>query len=146
MTSRENDTRAIELCKSYIAMLNKEFHDTPSVEETEEQCQLIALQLLELGFYILSRRKHALEKQSLPDGNMQSVIVLNYQFLLVRKQTSVQQPIFIGHAVSKVFGPIVSSVPVQEQIKNPLSREQTAWLDGLDAEWAKTDPPPQKGT
>lgn len=119
-----------QLFQDYVNVLNADFYiNDRSVENAQHKCREIAKQLLGLGFVVLSRNVSELQTREPSDDTIQSIVIINYEILLVSKtppvgEISMDFPFADASAQSKILGPIVPRPDSQQKI----AAEHEAWL------------------
>ena len=137
---------ACELFEQYVALLNQEFHDHDNTKKIGLTCVTIASKLIQLGFVVLAQVGQSMETIALSGDTTQTVLVFIYDLLLIPNVIPIQQPIMAAHAISKVFGPPITST-VNQKIHKPISAQQETWLHSILDDLGTTEPdrdPPQK--
>lgn len=127
--SREIDA-ARELFFEYADALNQEFPDDESTVHMQEKCLAINEELVEFGFLILARSRQTFESIALPDGSMQSVIMIKHDMILVKREAPIHKPLAKASPVSKIFGKSHVRQPPAQRADTPLS-DKEKWLESV---------------
>lgn len=139
---------ACELFEQYVGLLNQEFRDYPDAKKTGLECVTIANKLIELGFVVLAQIEQSVKTITPSNDTTQTILVFTYDLLLVPNIVPIQRPLMVAHAISRVFGPPMTST-VDHEIHKPISTQQETWLhsilDNLGTDKPDNNCPNKKG-
>ena len=117
-----------DLFENYARILGQKFYSTQGFNDAYQECVSIAQTLLNLGCQIMTGTTHRTE--AIQHANMmeQTVIIYDFNLLLVKDNASLYQPLFHVMVQTKLFGPCTITLKDVEPTYPPLSSQDEEWL------------------